>query len=332
MPHISVIVPVYKVEAYLPRCIESILNQTFVDFELILVNDGSPDNCGEICNHYGVKDARISVIHQKNSRVSAARNAGMDISSGEWIAFIDPDDWIHKDYLKILWSGIEDDTDVVLCNFLSTSRLMVQDADFHLAEFRRASLQEIYRDHYVQTRIWGRLFRRSSIGGLRFISGTEPTEDACFNELLYRDDMHFRITDAKLYYYYMRSDSAVQRGIGRGTLNSIRPLLERMDKIDALEKRRRIILRCYKYIFSARYSEMYEDDYSEVKKECKNLFKRLARFLPELRAKDRMVVSAFLISPILYRAWRIYDDPTLMENEKQRRMMRHMRAKEEISK
>ena len=106
MPKISVIVPVYKVEKYLRRCIDSILNQTFNDFDLILVDDGSPDSCGDICEKYEKTDNRITVIHRENGGLSAARNSGikwaLKNSDSEWITFVDSDDWLHPDYLKIL--------------------------------------------------------------------------------------------------------------------------------------------------------------------------------------------------------------------------------------
>lgn len=98
----SVIVPVYKVEAVLPRCIESILNQTVPDFELILIDDGSPDRSGAICDEYAAKDARIRVIHQKNGGVSRARNAGLDVARGQYVVFVDSDDYINREFLQIL--------------------------------------------------------------------------------------------------------------------------------------------------------------------------------------------------------------------------------------
>lgn len=330
MPLISVVVPVYKVEKYLPRCVDSILNQTFSDFELILVDDGSPDNCGKICDRYAEKDARVRVIHQENARLSAARNAGINISTGEWLALIDSDDWVHKDYLNILYSGILNNTDVVICDCLITNNMYERDTVYVNPEFKSVPLRDIYNNHYARSRAWGRLFRRSSIGDLRYISGTEPAEDACFNELLYHNNMHFRITDAKLYYYYMRSDSAIHTHMGRGTFNSIGPLLYHLGKIDDGEKRRRIIMRCYKYVFSARYGEMFTDDYPEVRKQCRGLFKQLSKFLPELGLKDRIIMLAFRMSPFLYRVWRIHDDPTLLQHEKQQRAMRHKRNEEKV--
>lgn len=98
-PKISVIVPVYNVEKYLPRCIDSILSQTFTEFELLLIDDGSPDNCGKICDEYVAKDSRVRVFHKPNGGVSSARNLGLDKAQGGWITFIDSDDYVGKEYL-----------------------------------------------------------------------------------------------------------------------------------------------------------------------------------------------------------------------------------------
>lgn len=101
MPKVSVIVPVYGVEKYISKCIESILNQTYTDWELILVDDGSPDNSGFICDEYARKDSRIRVIHKENGGVSSARNVGLDYATGEWVTFVDADDWIDLNTFNI---------------------------------------------------------------------------------------------------------------------------------------------------------------------------------------------------------------------------------------
>lgn len=99
-PKISIIVPVYNVEQYLENCINSVLNQSFRNFQLILVDDGSKDSSGEICDRFVQKDSRVKVIHKSNAGVSAARNAGIDIATGQFICFIDSDDWIESEYLQ----------------------------------------------------------------------------------------------------------------------------------------------------------------------------------------------------------------------------------------
>lgn len=118
MPLISMIVPVYNVEDYLSKCIDSILAQTFKDFELILIDDGSTDNCGSICDEYALKDNRVKVIHKKNGGVSSARNTALDIAKGEYITFCDSDDYIDSDWLEYLYCGIvQKNTDSYSANF-----------------------------------------------------------------------------------------------------------------------------------------------------------------------------------------------------------------------
>ena len=117
-PKISVIVPVYKAEHYLARCVDTLLAQTFDDFEVILVDDGSPDNSGAICDEYALKDKRVRVIHQPNAGVSMARQKGLDNARGEYVIHADPDDWVEPDMLKELYAKAkEEDADMVICDF-----------------------------------------------------------------------------------------------------------------------------------------------------------------------------------------------------------------------
>ena len=126
MPKISVIVPVYNVEKYLRKCIESILNQTFREFELILVDDGSTDSSGKICDEYALKDSRIKVIHKENGGASSARNAGLDVAKGEYIGFVDSDDWIEMDMYGELYRLIkENNTDISVCGINNIKRYKI---------------------------------------------------------------------------------------------------------------------------------------------------------------------------------------------------------------
>ena len=123
MPLLSIIVPIYKVEKYLPVCIESILSQTFEDFELVLVNDGSPDNSSKICAHYAELDSRIKVINKKNGGLSDARNAGLEVASGEFIIFVDGDDYMKEMSLGKVMSclkEVSDDIDMLICPLIKT--------------------------------------------------------------------------------------------------------------------------------------------------------------------------------------------------------------------
>lgn len=116
MPKLSVIVPVYKVREYIHKCLDSVVNQTFKDIEIILIDDGSPDECGTICDEYAAKDERIVVIHKKNAGVSAARNDGIEIAKGEWITFVDSDDWLDTDFYERLFTELGDQDVNILCS------------------------------------------------------------------------------------------------------------------------------------------------------------------------------------------------------------------------
>ena len=129
---ISVIVPVYNVEKYLPQCLNSIINQTYKNIEVVLVDDGSTDDSGNICEEYKKNDERIIVVHQKNSGLSAARNVGIEISTGEYITFIDSDDYISPDYIENLYSALEQySADIAICDLKKVSeKVELWDIDY----------------------------------------------------------------------------------------------------------------------------------------------------------------------------------------------------------
>ena len=215
MPELSIIVPVYKVEKYLPRCIDSILAQTFGDFELILIDDGSPDGCGRICDEYARKDKRIVVIHQKNMGVSAARNAGLDIAHGRYIGFVDSDDWIEPQMYEVMMDAIrENGADMAVCGV----RYADEDGKFTRADrlsegvYSRAGLLE---DVFAMpNRLGGgccnKVFDASKIASVRFKVGMTIAEDALYLfDCFMRIDGAVKIGDA-LYNVYERCGSATR--------------------------------------------------------------------------------------------------------------------------
>lgn len=179
----SVIVPVYKVEAVLPRCIESILNQTVSDFELILIDDGSPDQSGAICDEYAAKDVRIRVIHQKNAGVSAARNAGMRAAKGEFIVFADSDDFVDRDLLMHL---SESDADFVMVGFSDYSdhqitKILLDNNDKWELQSEEGIQKGLSKCGSVF--VWAKRYRKAIIdsNGLHFREDMRFSEDIVFN-------------------------------------------------------------------------------------------------------------------------------------------------------
>ena len=167
MANISVIVPVYKVEEFLSRCVDSILCQSYTDFELILVDDGSPDSCGAMCDGYAEQDSRVHVIHQENGGLSAARNSGIDWvfanSDSRWLAFVDSDDWVHPDFLKVLYETAEETLcRISVCGFFRTSGEDFPEQPYH-APMRIASGDYYCGDYQDgQTAVaWNKLYHRS---------------------------------------------------------------------------------------------------------------------------------------------------------------------------
>jgi len=233
MPSISVIVPVYKVEDYLCRCVDSILQQTYEDFQLILVDDGSPDNCPALCDEYAKKDKRIIVIHQKNQGLSAARNAGIDWvfanSDSQWIAFADSDDWLHPRYLEAMINGATvHGTKIASCRWqrIEFEKDATQSADFSckvLTPFDDYCSRS--NDHDVDSYAWRFLYHRDLFQNIRYPLGRHWEDLFTTYKLLFQCEAVAHC-EAVLYYYFIRSDS-----IARAPW---RP--HRLDMLDALEE------------------------------------------------------------------------------------------------
>lgn len=174
-PIISIIVPIYNVEKYLPKCIESILNQTFKEFELILVDDGSPDNSGSICDEYSKKDERIKVIHKENGGVSSARNVGLDSTLGEYIGFVDPDDYIDKYmYQKMIEMCIIQNADVSICKFAReiNGQRNKDKEEFYIRELDNVNgLRECFKGILYRHSLCNKLFKKKCFEGIRFPEG-----------------------------------------------------------------------------------------------------------------------------------------------------------------
>ena len=182
MPRLSVIVPVYNVEAFLPACIESILHQTLQDLELILIDDGSPDRCGSICDEYAARDSRIKVIHQTNHGVSYARNAGLRIAAGDYLGFVDPDDLVAPEmYANLIREAETNACDIAICGFAYCA----EDGSFLREEpvpagvYDRESLvQSIYgMPNRLHGSMCNKVFSRSAAGGLFFDESVAIGED-----------------------------------------------------------------------------------------------------------------------------------------------------------
>lgn len=178
-PKISIIVPVYKAEAYLRRCVDSILAQTFNDFELLLIDDGSPDRSGEICDEYAIKDSRVRVFHKKNGGVSSARNVGLDNAMGEWVAFVDSDDYIENGYLATL-NHVGQDVDIIHFGFKKERADKSVYSCFEFHQPTLVPLETFFCKKYFSSCSVSYFFAKSLIGSIRFNENLRYSEDRQF--------------------------------------------------------------------------------------------------------------------------------------------------------
>lgn len=216
MPKVSVIVPVYKVEKYLNRCVDSILNQTFQDFELILVDDGSPDNCGMICNVIAKNDSRVKVIHKENGGLSSARNAGIKVAEGEFLSFVDSDDWISKDMLSHMVSLAEQyKSEIVSVSYcLATVQTKVKQNETKISVFTRDEALLYYMKEGMSKRIadypaWIKLYKRELFDGFEFPEG-QLYEDVATNFALIKK-VNCYVKSSRICYYYFQEGSSIVR-------------------------------------------------------------------------------------------------------------------------
>ena len=210
---ISVIVPIYRVEKYLPACIDSILNQTFTDFELILVDDGSPDRCPEICDETAKRDARVRVIHQANQGLSAARNAGIEAARGAWLSFVDSDDYIAPQfYEKLYQTAQRTDADCVMCSVqnVDESGKSIDSALMRVADEVKTGqevLRKIGRDDVTPyLTAWNKLYRRKLFNTLRYPAGRQNEDVFVFAELFCQVQRAVCVAEP-LYFYRKRIGS-----------------------------------------------------------------------------------------------------------------------------
>ncbi|MBM7710553.1 glycosyltransferase family 2 protein [Enterococcus xiangfangensis] len=223
MCEISIIVPVYNVEKYLKKCVDSILAQTFTDFELILVDDGSPDNSGAICDQYAEQDSRVKVIHKENGGLSDARNAGIEVAKGKYLGFIDSDDYIAEDMYELLYNNIiREKADLSICGIYDVYK---DKEPKILPEFREVCTKEktikmILDANLISVHAVNKLYKKTLFKNVRYPIGKITEDAAVILEIL--DQCEKIIIDAtQKYFYFHRDDSISSKNFSIESLQTI---------------------------------------------------------------------------------------------------------------
>lgn len=235
-PLISIVVPVYKVEAYLDRCVQSIVDQTYRNLEIILVDDGSPDNCPAICDAWAAKDSRIKVIHKENGGLSDARNAGMAVATGSYMGFIDSDDYIAPGMYQLLYDRmIADDSDIAACGVEmvfedgSPTRSLTKSGSCVLEQ--ESAMEAVVRESWLKQPVWYKLYKTDQIRDIPFPVGMYH-EDVFWTWQAVARAKRVSVFDTPCYYYIQRSGSIMGENYSLRRLDAVEAKRERLEFLE----------------------------------------------------------------------------------------------------
>lgn len=302
---ISIIMPVYKVEhELLENAFQSVLRQSYENIELIAIDDGSPDDCGSICDAYGKKDARVRVIHTENKGVSSARNTGMSIAEGKFIMFVDSDDYIDQDMVENLYHMIyKHEADCAICGCVKTQHTDDKpehnNGDFEVKVFDRREITNalFYMEQpfegFELTAVWGTLYKKSAIEGMRFNTKMKIGEDFEFRYQLFRKINKAVCADLRGYHYLIRESSAMRNGFDPGKLNSIVELEKMIDAPENREYRDGIISRAVNIAIVILFMIPIESEYKKIRADVICFLKKYRKSAvsnPRTRGKVKMAL------------------------------------------
>ena len=264
---ISIIIPIYKLEKYLDRCIESIVNQTYRNLEIILVDDGSPDRCPSICDEWAEKDSRIKVIHKENGGVSSARNAGLDIAKGDYIGFVDGDDYIRADMYKTLFDEVsKNNCDIVVCSYQMNNEDVGNDGFSRIRKFDAMIL--IATGDYKYGVLWNKLYKRSVIKDIK-MPPLECCEDLIFNYYVFKNAENISETGLRLYHYEQNESSVTKHTFAKGAFDALKSkeIMLENEKETELEKYavRGLISSCFVLLSRIVTSNSFFDKYDYIR-------------------------------------------------------------------
>ena len=274
LPLISVIVPIFKVENYLDACVASILGQTYSNLELILIEDGSPDRSGEICDAWAAKDPRVKVIHKENGGGGLARNVGLDAASGDLIAFVDSDDYIAPDMFAYLYSLLEQGADIAECGYADVVEdgfcFPEEEGAVTFVTPEEALRENIYDTHFRQL-IWNKLYRREMIEDIRFPVGTK-IDDEFFTYKVLGNAKKLARSEKVCYAYRQQAGSVMHEKYSLRRLEGLHAKAERLsflkEMFPALVRDGKLILffscmhamqMCRKYLSKAEQKQAWEE-------------------------------------------------------------------------
>ena len=315
-PLVSVIVPVYNTADLLPRCVDSLLAQTYPALEVILVDDGSPDGAGAICDSYAGQDSRIRGIHKENGGLSDARNAALEVMTGEWFAFVDSDDYVLPDYIGTLYGlTAEFDCKLAVCGFdvvFSDGNRQSRGGDARYVLDTRDAMERLFYDRFLTVGAWGKLYHRSLRGEIRYPVGRLFEDAGTTYRFLLQCD-RIAVGETSQYVYAVRSRSIVTSAFSEQKFDLLE-LSDRMcdDTLAVYPDLRKAALRRRVYVRFSTLNQMLDTDRCpEKKREMIRFIRRhgfSVFFNPKAPGRDRAALLMLALGfPVYRRAWKWYD-------------------------
>ena len=305
---ISVIIPVYNVEKYLNRCVDSVLGQSYTDFELILVDDGSPDKCPAICDEYALQDKRIKVIHKQNGGLSSARNAGLEIAKGDYIAFVDSDDFIHPDYLRLLYQALkETGADISICDFHWIK--YEEDVNIKKEEIQKITEYDNYTIFQYDEALgdgcnwkkivaWNKLYKKEIFFDIRFPEGKINEDVGVYYKCFY-SSKKIVVINNKLYYYFYNEFGIMNSPFSEKRFDEIDLFLEEAEYFNSklqTDKRYLPIIQDI-YVFVMRRFKYYYETYKEFDFKGNNKALRIEKQLKKILKKNKVFLLCYTNLP-----------------------------------
>lgn len=310
-PYLSIIVPVYKVEKYIRKCIDSILAQTFTNFELILVDDGSPDCCGYICEEYALIDKRIKVIHKENGGLSAARNSGIDIALGEIIAFVDSDDWIHPQmYEKMIKYLNANGVDIVCCDtyIVKNSKTVFKARYNENKILTQTEAVNYILEGAIDNAAWNKIYNKDLFKKIRYPVG-RVFEDVATTYRLFAVAEMVGVLKEPLYYYLKRTDSIIGQSFNsRKRMDSFYGFEERLNFAE--DNKLAVIASCRANAIASALSTLTANyiDYGLTSTQFSYItefinFNRTLVDLRRLKRRNKFLLFAFAKFPLMHKLY-----------------------------
>lgn len=298
-PLVSVIIPIYKAEKYIEKCVKSVLGQTYRELEIILVDDGSPDNSGKICDCLALEDSRIRVIHKENGGAATARNAGLDVMKGQYVAFVDADDYMESAYVEVLYRTLsENNAQVAICGFqtideagnaISIDSLHDEDnTELESLQNKTGSIIEVFngndiilqdlQGHWEHVAPWGKLYKAELFAGVRYPKWPAYEDESVFIQVFDKVDVA-AASKEKLYYYVQHAGSLMNTAYSeKSRVTYLQMWRERISYYSDGKSKHKALLNCVKQAYvawnilylSLHANEMTKQQKNELKKEmCK---------------------------------------------------------------